>query len=223
MGGGFCKIHGPFDPPHRVCPYCAEEASQRQAFGPPVSAAAETLDEASPPDEAEFVRQTVEPDQPGQAKQPPVDVTEMMDRPGAPQVGVYQSVDLRPPLGWLIVKMPLDQRGTVYPVRANQVIGRMGDIRWEDPRLSRQHARLTFEPPRDADSGDADYDVMETDADVGGSVEAAEMDGMFHIWPFGPTNPVYINDQEIRGATPLYENDLVRLGDTLLVFKVLID
>jgi pSer/pThr/pTyr-binding forkhead associated (FHA) protein len=46
---------------------------------------------------------------------------------------------------------------------------------------------------------------------------------VFHLWPFGPTNPVYINGRQVRGATPLVENDEIRLGDTLFVFKVLAD
>jgi hypothetical protein len=35
-------------------------------------------------------------------------------------------------------------------VQANQIIGRNGDLQWDDPRLSRQHARLTLEPSEDA-------------------------------------------------------------------------
>lgn len=106
-----------------------------------------------------------------------------------------------PPLAWLIVKEPPERRGEIVPVQANQIIGREGDLRWDDPRLSRQHARLTLEPSKDA----------------------PEDPPVFHLWPFGPTNPVYINDREIRGATPLHENDEIRLGQTLFVFKVLVD
>ncbi|HEX3050556.1 MAG TPA: hypothetical protein VHP83_07880, partial [Aggregatilineaceae bacterium] len=36
-GGGFCEIHGPFDPPHMVCPYCALEQQDQQSYGPPKS------------------------------------------------------------------------------------------------------------------------------------------------------------------------------------------
>ena len=35
QGGGFCERHGPFDAPHRTCPFCALEADQRRAYGPP--------------------------------------------------------------------------------------------------------------------------------------------------------------------------------------------
>jgi pSer/pThr/pTyr-binding forkhead associated (FHA) protein len=104
-------------------------------------------------------------------------------------------------LGWLVVKEPVERRGAILPIRANQIIGRSGDVQWDDPRMSRQHARLTYEPAPD-----------QPDAPP-----------VFHLWPFGPANPVYINDQEIRGATPLRENDVIRLGSTLFVFKLLVD
>ncbi|MCD4686962.1 MAG: FHA domain-containing protein [Anaerolineae bacterium] len=108
------------------------------------------------------------------------------------------------PLAWLVVKQPAQQRGATLTVRANQSIGREGDVQWDDSRLSRQHAKLTFEPPPDADP----------DSDAA---------PVFHIWPFGPTNPVFVNGEAIRGATPLHENDEITLGNTLFVFKVLLD
>jgi hypothetical protein len=185
MGGGFCEKHGPFDPPHQTCPYCAREDRQRRAYGPPDAAPAPGVDATG------FNRQTVEP-------APPPDVTEVVPRPESKN-GADQPE--REPLGWLVVKEPVAQRGAVLAVRANQVIGRSGDVQWDDPRISRQHARLTFEAPEDGPD-----DPL-----------------VFHLWPFGPANPVCINGQEIRGATPLHENDEVRLGQTLFVFKVLVD
>ena len=134
-GGGFCEKHGPYDPPHRTCPFCAIENQQRQAYGPPQPA----LDREMP---AGFRRQTVEPE-PKPEPEPPVELTEVVSpRPA--------SEGDRAPLGWLIIKEPVEQRGTVLAVRANQIIGRNGDVQWNDPRLSRQHARLTFEPPEGA-------------------------------------------------------------------------
>jgi pSer/pThr/pTyr-binding forkhead associated (FHA) protein len=184
MGGGFCDLHGPFDPPHVVCPYCIVENDQRRAFGPPSS---DVRPVTPPPTNGDFVRRVVE--------SPPTDVTEIIPRRASEQ-GLAAAESL---LGWLIVKEPAERRGMLIAIRANQTIGRDGDARWNDPRLSRQHARVTVEPPDD------DPDGTPT----------------FHIWPFGPTNPVYINGREIRGATPIYENDEIRLGDTLFVLKVL--
>ncbi|MBN1564990.1 MAG: FHA domain-containing protein [Anaerolineae bacterium] len=242
MGGGFCDKHGPYDPPHRTCPFCAREEAERRAYGPPdLSSPAATRPAGKPlppPDPAQadvdqpdFVRQTVEhypgdaaagpgiefdsePDSapdPAASDQaydasPPTkdDITQV-----APSHLLRENVFEEPswiegepePLGWMIVRWPADQRGQILPVRANQIIGRQGDVQWRDPRLSRQHARFTFEP--------ADHDP-----DAG---------PVFHIWPFGPTNPVAVNGQPIRGATPVYENDEIQLGDTLFIFKTLLD
>ncbi len=207
QGGGFCELHGPFDPPNLVCPYCAMLDEQRKVYGPPGGAPARTADASDPPAdpapatelEPDFVRRTVEPE----PEPLPVSLqTEFMPRPS--QAGEEPGEDAdagpgTPLLGWLIVREPLQHRGAILAVQANQSIGREGDVRWDDPRLSRLHARLTIEPAQDA-----------------------PQDGpVFHLWPFGPTNPVYINGNEIRGATPLHENDEIRLGDTLFVFKVL--
>jgi pSer/pThr/pTyr-binding forkhead associated (FHA) protein len=143
------------------------------------------------------VRQTVD------SEDVPQGVTEIVSRPTFDPGASFDGDQLDPPpiLAWLVVKEPRDRRGTMVQVQANQSIGREGDIRWNDPGLSRQHARLTLEPPEE---------------DPGGFP-------VFHLWPFGPTNPVYINGRQIRGATPLHENDEIRLGDTLFVFKLLTD
>ena len=181
--GGFCERHGPYDPPHVTCPYCVMENAQRQAYGPPEHtqpASSEREPEAGPGrDEA------AAPPAP-----PPADAPD--EESGAIPVE---------PLGWLAVKAPSERRGAALTVRPNQTIGREGDVRFDDPRLSRLHARVTFEPP----------------------VDAPDDPPCFHLWPFGTTNPVFVNGQEIRGATPLRENDEIRLGDTLFVFKQLLD
>lgn len=249
-GGGFCERHGPFDPPHTTCPYCALESDERNAFGPPQPTApaapvseqegevvggepaeitaepdatnphpreapadmpgAEVLDAAGdePEEDAgdEFVLETYEPEphSPADAKRASSSVTEV-----AP-VGEMQAQqradngEQPEPLALLVVKRPRVRRGVVLPVRANQSIGRDGDIRWDDPRLSRQHAKFTVELPHAADRDSYALPV-------------------FHIWPFGPTNPVFVNGRAIRGATPLQENDEITLGNTLFVFKVLLD
>ncbi len=197
-GGGFCARHGPFDPPNQTCPYCALEEAQRRAYGPPAGTAQPPL-----PAEGERTHVIPRPPSPEEAPAP----TEAIPREEAAAVGATPA-EAAPlpeapltPLGWLVVKWPLARRGEIVPVRANQIIGREGDVRWDDPRLSRQHARVTLEPPHD--------DPQSTP--------------VFHLWPFGTTNPVFINGQEIRGATPLRENDEIQLGETWFVFKLLPD
>jgi hypothetical protein len=186
-GGGFCERHGPFDPPHRTCPYCALEDPQRRAFGPPSGAAGDAG------------RRTLDAPPAGTPQAPSgPELTEMRPADEEAEAPPYEGPQ---PLAWLIVKEPEAQRGTMLALAHNQVIGREGDLRWDDPRLSRQHARVTVEPP----------------------AHAPESPPLFHLWPFGPTNPIFINGEEVRGATPLYENDEIRLGDTLFVFKTLAD
>ncbi len=196
QGGGFCERHGPFDPPHQVCPFCVLEDEQRRLYGPPSGggAALAARPVTKPPDvttEDRAAKPSVEPDEPlGLTEVAALDVIEEEALPGK-----------KSPLAWLVVKQPVEKRGTLLPIGPNQSIGREADIRWEDPSLSRQHARLTLEPPEGA----------------------PEAQPVFHLWPFAPTNPVYINEREIRGATPLRENDEIRLGNTLFVFKTLTD
>jgi hypothetical protein len=229
-GGGFCDKHGPFDPPHTQCPYCEIERQERSAYGPPtdaLSVRATVPPRPAPDDEARheavLPRQSqdatevipadeVDPDRMtldgeidrvdgGQADDVPDAVEAEPGAESAAQPGPAEPVEPSDPIAWLIVKEPRELRGMILPVMPDQVIGRDGDIRWDDPRLSRQHARLTFEPQEDAPDDPP----------------------VFHLWPFAPTNPVIINGRAVRGATPLHENDEIRLGDTLLVFKVLTD
>lgn len=201
-GGGFCARHGPFDPPNQTCPYCALEEAQRRAYGPPAGTVPPPAQPSTPPEgERTNVAQSAAPpdESPATTEAIPREQAEALE---AAPADAAPKPDVPPvPLGWLVVKSPLARRGEIVPVRANQIIGREGDVRWDDPRLSRQHARVTLEPPHDAPEGAP----------------------VFHLWPFGTTNPVFINGQEIRGATPLRENDEIQLGDTLLIFKLLPD
>ena len=190
-GGGFCERHGPFDPPHRTCPFCALEADQRHAYGPP---SVTVPSPAANPDARR--QQPAPPPAPGPTEvigrgehTPAEDAAEPNEPPPDPA----------PPLAWLIVREPHERRGALLSIKPNQTIGRDADVRWDDPRLSRVHARFTLEPPEDA----------------------PDAPPVYHLWPFAPTNPVSINGRAIRGATPLHENDEIKLGTTLFVFKVL--
>lgn len=190
QGGGFCERHGPFDAPHRTCPFCALEADQRLAYGPPnVTVSGQAVS----PDAKQDI-----PEPP-----PPPGLTELIGledaQPENDPAPSEEFGDTVPPLAWLVVREPRDRRGALLSIKPNQTIGREADVRWNDSRLSRVHARFTLEPP--------EY--------------ALDAPPMYHLWPFAPTNPVFINGRAIRGATPLKENDEIKLGNTLFVFKVL--
>lgn len=182
-GGGFCDIHGPFDPPHTSCPYCAAGKGRPEAPPP--------LDDELPTElsargrgvravSGDYAHEDEEVTQWPTRRRVELDddVTEV----GEGDVG---------PLAWLVISEG-PRRGHILKVTPGQSIGRKGaEIVWDDPKMSRMHARITLE------------------------------DGQFYIWDFGTPNGTYVNGERIRAATPIKENDVLRMGDTHFVFKVL--
>ena len=100
------------------------------------------------------------------------------------------------PLLWFIVAEPLDNRGIVLPVKSGEIIGRKGDIRWGDPRISREHARVHL---------------------VNHPDDPKQL--VYAIEPLNDRNGTYINGHAIDRMTLLLENDAVLMGDTLFVVK----
>lgn len=83
-------------------------------------------------------------------------------------------------------------RGRTFKIKGGTIIGRTeGDLTVEDPKASNPHAKFTLEEDN------------------------------FFLWDFGSKNGTYVNGERIRAATQLKENDLIRIGDTTYVFKVL--
>jgi pSer/pThr/pTyr-binding forkhead associated (FHA) protein len=84
------------------------------------------------------------------------------------------------------------RRGKFYPIRHGTLIGRKeGSLILDDPKVSGTHAKFTM-----------------------------EKDDLF-IWDFGSANGTYVNGKKIREATLLEENDVVKIGDTFFVVKLL--
>lgn len=176
-GGGFCDIHGPYDPPHTSCPYCAAGKGRPQ-----------------PPPALEDELPTEFPEQRGTAYEDD-DVTQWPSRRTPDFDDDFTQIDVpegsQEPLAWLVIGEG-PRRGHIIPVTPGQSIGRKGaDIVWDDPKISRMHARITLE------------------------------DGKFYLWDFGTANGTFVNDERIRAATEIQENDKIKLGDTLFVFKTL--
>lgn len=107
-------------------------------------------------------------------------------------------VDVQP-LMWLIVAQPIAYRGAVLQVTHGTVIGRQGDIRWTDPRMSRQHARFSL--------------IQDPD-------DSARI--VYAIVPVQDRNGTIVNGENITTITPLEENDEIIIGDTYFIVKVLI-
>lgn len=84
------------------------------------------------------------------------------------------------------------RRGRTYPIKHGMLVGRKeGGLILDDPKVSSTHAKFNME-------GDD-----------------------FVIWDFGSSNGTYVNGKKIRKATVLNENDLVKIGDTVFVVKLL--
>jgi len=85
-----------------------------------------------------------------------------------------------------------NRRGQTYRIKDGATIGRKsGDVILDDPKVSNPHAKITLE------------------------------DETYVLWDFGSKNGTTVNDERIRAATELKENDVIKIGDTVMVLKVL--
>jgi pSer/pThr/pTyr-binding forkhead associated (FHA) protein len=84
------------------------------------------------------------------------------------------------------------RRGKFYPIRHGTKIGRRdGNLILDHHLVSGSHAKFTME------------------------------DGNFFIWDLGSTNGTFVNGRRIRKAILLEENDVIKIGDTFFVVKLL--
>lgn len=84
------------------------------------------------------------------------------------------------------------RRGRTYPIKHGTIVGRKeGGLILDDPKVSGTHAKFTMEK------------------------------NDFVVWDFGSSNGTYVNGKKIREATVLEENDLVKIGETVFVVKLL--
>lgn len=84
------------------------------------------------------------------------------------------------------------RRGHVHRIKDGDVVGRRDSgLVLDDPKISNPHAKFTVENEQ------------------------------FIVWDFGSRNGTFVNGERIRAATPLKENDVIKMGDTVVVLKVL--
>jgi hypothetical protein len=196
---GFCEKHGPYDASLGRCPYCAEASGLPPAPRP--------LDDEMPtdpwggqdrPGPVAYEYEEEETDFGFRARlaEEEEDITQLPER-RRPEWDEDVTQWDRPPeaeglLGFFIVKEGR-RRGKIYRVEGGTTIGRKdANIRLsDDSKVSQQHAKLTIE------------------------------DDQFTIWDFGSKNGTFVNGERIRAATPLNENDVIKVGDTVFVLKTL--
>ena len=83
-----------------------------------------------------------------------------------------------------------NRRGQIFKIRPDSTIGRKdSDITLDDPKVSNLHAKVTCE------------------------------EGQYYIWDLASKNGVFVNGERIWARTPLKENDMVKMGDTIVVVK----
>ena len=209
---GFCERHGPYDASLTTCPHCEQE--QGLPPEPP------RLDDDLPtepwggrersahgvPDEDETDPRGGGGQRAGEddeitgmpMRQRPTwdddeEITEFPQRGGSSWEDDETIVERLETglLGFLIVNDGM-RRGQVHRIRHGTTIGR-GDssIMVRDQTVSRVHAKFTIENER------------------------------FNIWDFGSEKGTLVNGDRIREATPLQENDIIRIGSTTFVLKTL--
>ncbi|HAF62202.1 MAG TPA: hypothetical protein DCK95_07745 [Anaerolineaceae bacterium] len=85
-----------------------------------------------------------------------------------------------------------NRRGRYYPIKQGTVIGRKeGNLILDDLTVSGTHAKITQDGNK------------------------------YTIWDFGSANGTFVNGKRIREATPIDENDEIKIGDTVFVLKLL--
>jgi hypothetical protein len=184
----------PQQPPRS--PYDPAEAETRLPHGnPPPSSANRPYD--PPLDPTRLPGQT--PGMPGGRVQGGSPYSGMDDVVDETRLGPDENVG---PLGFLIVKRPLHNRGHVHRLPALCNIGRKeGHIRLHDSRVSGTHARIRL--LEDPGTGEPVFMLIDMDSKTG---------------TFMNDNP-----QRIESRVQLKQGDEIKIGDHVFVFMMLLD
>lgn len=121
--------------------------------------------------------------------------------PGKTVLGVRQKTDIQgetmidfPKTGTLAILWVTngERRGHIYQIKDGDWIGRRdGEPILDDPKVSTPHCRFRREKKK------------------------------FVLWDCGSKYGTFVNNKKIRCATELGENDLIKIGDTVFVWKVI--
>lgn len=194
-----CPQHGPYDASQGQCPYCQAQAGHGRPSAPP-SLSEDDMDTdlgAAPNNYAFSLDDEAETDlgigrRSGAKFLDDDEPTDLSHDRSIDRTELYEESTESGPLAILWVKDGR-RRGHIYKVKDDTLVGReQGHITLPDDRkVSSLHARFRFE------------------------------DDQFVLWDFGSRNGSFINGTRITSATPLAENDEIKFGETVFVFKVL--
>jgi hypothetical protein len=198
MSEQFCPDHGPFD--EAACPVCGYTTLRSPQPPRPLS------DDDLPTDpgfrpaggggfagpEADEEAPTEVPS--GRARKNFLDADEEEETQFG-RARHEEVTELEEPVGGslaLLWVLEGRRRGQIYRIDKGTKIGREeGHLLLDDPKVSALHCKVTME------------------------------DSHFLLWDFGSANGTYVNGKRIREATTLRENDLIKIGDTKFVVKLL--
>ena len=118
--------------------------------------------------------------------------TQFMRRPRADSDDLTQlDFPATPVMALLWVKAG-PRRGKYYPIQNGTIVGRKeGSLLLDDARVSGRHAKFTVEKNK------------------------------FVLWDLGTSNGTLVNGRRVREAVTLAENDLITIGESLFVLKLL--
>jgi hypothetical protein len=202
-----CPKHGPFDASLGVCPICSggtarpaqprplEEDDMKTDPGFGVQGAANAQAPRYPSGEP-MDEDNVETQIPGgRRKGAPRFLDEDEE---ATQIGRFAREDVTEIEGEISTATAIlwvkegKRRGQIYRItKPRQEIGRDAELVLDDEKASHRHAAITIE------------------------------EGQFVIWDMASRNGTYVNGEKIRSATPLKENDTIKIGGTIFVLKIL--
>jgi len=193
-----CPTHGPYDASYGTCPFCSGAVNRPPAPSPlsedemPTDLRASPIPGVAPGGGDSESTTEIPARRGGRGRILDLDDEETTEL-GRGAREDFTEIEA-PPVGvqGLLWIKEGDRRGRVHKIKDKTIIGKgEADLILDDPKVSHIHAKLTVE------------------------------EDQFIIWDFGSTNGTFVNGVRIREATPLDENDLIKIGDTTFVVKLL--
>lgn len=197
----FCPEHGPYDASLAQCPYCANTA--RPAAPAPLGQDDLVTDLGGgagrpQPQYSEDENPTLIPSghRGGRRILEDEEATSLGRRAKLDDVTELAESVSGPvgPIAILWVKEGM-RRGKIYSITKTTRIGRKEgetvDLAIDDPKISNPHAKFSMR------------------------------DNKFFVVDFDSKNGTFVNGQRIEAVTPLNENDVIKMGSTVFVLKIL--